>query len=583
MEFLGTVQQLIHKVRIIPAVEPCAVFLLFIVVRRQHQTQVKAENVLIGILCLRRFDVDIFRERSVFRDGVHHFLDTVPEFRGTLKPQRIDGVVGDLIILIDHNDHIIIVLRPGTGNEFIAVIQHLLIVQKFGTYGDRVQVQAHGTHNIPHADLIHQRTRVHLERAPVIPDSVDVDIRVVCVLNFRTQFGNFIAVLFQPGFKVLQIVGADILHHRGDDIRHKAVGMNQAVIRIFAVASSHTQHRIHHRAHIHRCLRDGDGIGGQRLLLHIVDIALHAVGQGQNQRDADNADGSGKGREDRASLLGHQVVEGQAQGRKEGHGRLLHPLLRLFRKGLRIRVTGHGIGYNLTVQQPDDPGGVLFRQVRVVRDHNDQPVLRHLFQNLHDLHGGLRVQRACRFIRQENIRVVDQGPGNGHPLHLTAGHLVGHLLHLVSQPHLFQGRFCPLPPLGLGDAGQRQCQFHVGQHILMGNQVVALEYKAHRMIPVGIPVPVMILFCGFAVDNQVTGGIVVKTADDIQKGRLAAAGLAQNRYKFTLPKRNVNPLQSPDLLRSGVIVLCDLFQFKHILAPFSKKICRTAGPTFRTS
>ena len=41
---------------------------------------------------------------------------------------------------------------------------------------------------------------------------------------------------------------------------------------------------------------DGDGIGGQGVLLHFVDIALHAAGQAQNQRNADDADGACKRR-----------------------------------------------------------------------------------------------------------------------------------------------------------------------------------------------------------------------------------------------------------------------------------------------
>lgn len=128
------------------------------------------------------------------------------------------------------------------------------------------------------------------------------------------------------------------------------------------------------------------------------------------------------------------------------------------------------------VPQLDDAGGIPLGQLWVVGDHHHKPVLGHPFQKLHDLDAGLAVQGAGGLISEEDVRVVDQGPGNGHPLHLPAGHLAGALMELVSRPHLLQGLFCPLPPFPPGDAADGQRQFHVGQHRLVGDQVVALVY-----------------------------------------------------------------------------------------------------------
>ncbi len=55
----------------------------------------------------------------------------------------------------------------------------------------------------------------------------------------------------------------------------------------------------------------------------------------------------------------------------------------------------------------------------------------------------------------------------------------------------------------------------------MWNQVVALEDKADRVVPVGIPVAVLILFRGNAVDDQIAAVVAVEAADDIQKRRLS--------------------------------------------------------------
>ena len=85
--------------------------------------------------------------------------------------------------------------------------------------------------------------------------------------------------------------------------------------------------------------------------------------------------------------------------------------------------------------------------------HNDQLFLADLFQDFHHLHTGFAVQGAGGLIRQQNIRVVHQRPGNGHPLHLAAGHLIGLLFQLIPKAHLFQGFHRPAAAFRLADAG----------------------------------------------------------------------------------------------------------------------------------
>ena len=95
-------------------------------------------------------------------------------------------------------------------------------------------------------------------------------------------------------------------------------------------------------------------------------------------------------------------------------------------------------------------------------DHDDQAVLGHLPQQVHHLYRGLAVQSAGGLVSQENVRVVDEGTGNGHSLHLAAGELVGPLVHVVGESHLLQGLLGPAVPLGLGHPGQGEGQLHVG-------------------------------------------------------------------------------------------------------------------------
>ena len=179
------------------------------------------------------------------------------------------------------------------------------------------------------------------------------------------------------------------------------------------------------------------------------------------------------------------------------------------------------IADDMAVPQLHDAGGVLFGQFRVVRDHDNQAVIGDFLEQFHDLHRRGSIQGAGRFVRQQDIRVIDQGPGNGNSLHLAAGHLVRFLVHLITQTDLAERFCCPLPAFTAGDAADGQRQFDIGQDRLMGNQIVTLEDKADRVVAVAVPVAVLVAFRGDPVDDQVAAVIPVQTADNVQKRGLA--------------------------------------------------------------
>ena len=97
----------------------------------------------------------------------------------------------------------------------------------------------------------------------------------------------------------------------------------------------------------------------------------------------------------------------------------------------------------------------------------------------------------------------------------------------------------------------------------MRDEVVALKDKADGVVAVCVPVAVVVLLCGAAVDDKVAGGVAVQTADDVQQRGLAAAGLAQNRDELALTKGDVDALERLDLRRAGLVDLGDVFQFQH--------------------
>ena len=340
---------------------------------------------------------------------------------------------------------------------------------------------------------------------------------------------------------------------------------------------------LHQGAHVQGLGLEGEGVGGEGLLLEGVDVVGGALGHGEDQSDADDANAPREGGEGGAPLFGAQVLQGEAEGGEQGHGGLFHPLARHGLGPVRLPLPlgllggeGRGVPGDPAVQNADDPGGVLLRQLGVVGDHDDEPVLGDLLQDFHDLDAGLAVQGAGGLVRQDDVRVVDQGPGDGHPLHLAAGHLAGLLFQLVPQPHPLQGLFGPAAALCLGHPGEGEGQLHVLQHGLVGDEVVALEHEPDGVVPVGVPVPVLKVLGGAAVDDQVPRGVLVQAAHDVQQGGFAAARGAQDGHEFPAAELEADAPQGLYLpLVPRGVVLVDVFQFQHNVMTF---LCDLGGP-----
>src|SRR5215204_4701295 len=106
-----------------------------------------------------------------------------------------------------------------------------------------------------------------------------------------------------------------------------------------------------------------------------------------------------------------------------------------------------------------------------------------LYQQLHDLPGGLRVQRPGRLVRPHDGRMVYQRAGDRHPLLLAAAHLVRALARLLGNAnHLQYRRRSPARLLGLR-AGNQERQLDVLYGREDGDQVVGLEDEAHLLRP----------------------------------------------------------------------------------------------------
>ena len=142
------------------------------------------------------------------------------------------------------------------------------------------------------------------------------------------------------------------------------------------------------------------------------------------------------------------------------------------------------------------------------------------------VHTQLGVQIGQRFIKEQNGRLHDQGPGQGHALLLTAGQLVGHPVFHALQAYQFQhvhnlcfdGLFVHLLIY--------KAVAYVIIHIVMGKQRIALKHHT------GVPLVRGQLVDAHAVQQNLAFADAFKARDHTQGRGLAAAGRSQQGHEL---------------------------------------------------
>ena len=106
-----------------------------------------------------------------------------------------------------------------------------------------------------------------------------------------------------------------------------------------------------------------------------------------------------------------------------------------------------GVFTYLTVAQVDVSAAV-FGNLRVMGNEDDGVSLTvELLKQHKHLERGSCVQVTRCFVSQQHGRVVDQRPGYGYALHLSARHLVRLMFQAVAKPYGLQGLDGPLAAL----------------------------------------------------------------------------------------------------------------------------------------
>ena len=183
----------------------------------------------------------------------------------------------------------------------------------------------------------------------------------------------------------------------------------------------------------------------------------------------------------------------------------------------------------------------------------------HLVEEAQKAVGGLAVQGPGGLVGQDDAGLGDEGPGHSHPLLLPAGDLVGVLLQqcVDTQPP-GQGQQ-PLLHLLVGLPRQHQGEQDVVLDGECVQEIEILEDKAQVVPTEGSDVPLLDGDDVLPVQQDLAAGGLIQGRQDIQQGRLAAAGLAHDGDVLSGLHGKVDAGEGLDLLSAETGGI-DLFQ-----------------------
>ncbi|MCK7518223.1 MAG: hypothetical protein MZV64_11125 [Ignavibacteriales bacterium] len=155
-------------------------------------------------------------------------------------------------------------------------------------------------------------------------------------------------------------------------------------------------------------------------------------------------------------------------------------------------------------------------------DDDRGALLADLLEQRDDLEGQLGVEVARRLVGQDDLGVVDDGPGDGHALLLAVGQAAGELPHLLVEVDLLErGEDAPADLLA-PDAHDLERHGDVLEDRPVEHQAEVLEDDAHRA-PQGVDAVVGDLEDVDAVDQDLALGRQGLPEDRLEQGRLARA------------------------------------------------------------
>ncbi len=150
----------------------------------------------------------------------------------------------------------------------------------------------------------------------------------------------------------------------------------------------------------------------------------------------------------------------------------------------------------------------------------------HLFElNLHFL-AHLEIESPKRFVKQQHLRQIYQGAGDGNALHLTAGELVNGASSVALQFNQIQHLTYTFVDFLLGQLFYPQAKGDILGYVEMGEESIALEDS--------VELTFMRLDCQeiSPLEGDRAAVRLLKTSQNSQRGGFAAAGGTQQGKEF---------------------------------------------------
>ena len=202
-----------------------------------------------------------------------------------------------------------------------------------------------------------------------------------------------------------------------------------------------------------------------------------------------------------------------------------------------------------------------------MRHHHDQAVIGHPLEDVHDLDTDLAVKGAGRLVGEHNVRVVHEGAGNRHALHLATRELARPLVDVLRKPHLREGLDGTTASLSAPHTRERERKLHVGEYRLVWYEVVALEDKAHTVVAVVIPIPRTIALGRDTVDDDVARVSPVKATKDVEQRGLARARGTKHGHELIVTQTDRNRIECDLGEGASPVRLRDIPELKHARLP----------------
>ncbi len=151
-----------------------------------------------------------------------------------------------------------------------------------------------------------------------------------------------------------------------------------------------------------------------------------------------------------------------------------------------------------------------------------------------DLVGRVAVEVAGRFVGQHHQGLVDQRPGQRHPLQLPAGEPVGQVSRPVGhiQPFEQLGRTSPCRPPGRADQQRRELDVLDGGELV--DKVERLEHEPDRAAPQLGPCRLRQPVDALVAQGQRAGVGSLQPTQQVQQGGLAAPARSHDRHGLAL-------------------------------------------------